>query len=202
MKKTAAEAAETRQAILAAALTVFSQNGYSATTLDMVARAADVTRGAVYWHFTNKAELYGTLLQEFGGQVGGIMAAAAAEGGGFIEICRRILTRLLVALEDDPQLRAVMELSLFKTEHNAELAEVWATQLAATRTLVDQLAGIMGMGIATGALRADATPHEIARGFLAYQQGIFHLWLVDPSAFSLRDRAPVLVDLFLRGIAA
>ncbi|MBA3825730.1 MAG: TetR family transcriptional regulator [Ktedonobacterales bacterium] len=202
MKKTAAEAAETRKALLKAALTVFSQNGYSATTLDQVARAAGVTRGAVYWHFASKAELYGSLLQTYGGQGGAIMASAAAEGGSFITVCRRILTRLLTTLEDDPELRAVMELSLFKTEHNAELAEVWGTQLAGTRALLAQLAGIMQAGISTGALRTDATPEDIARGFLAYQQGIFHLWLIDPAAFSLRERAPALVDLFIRGIQA
>ena len=40
VRKTAAEAAETRQAILRAALAEFSQRGYSATTLEGVARAA------------------------------------------------------------------------------------------------------------------------------------------------------------------
>ena len=202
MKKTAAEAAETRKAILQAALAVFSRTGYSATTLDQVAREAGVTRGAVYWRFKNKADLYGALLHTYGGQAGAIMGQAAAEGGSFIEVCRRILIHLLTRLEEDPELRAVMEISLFKTEHNDELAEVWASQLAATRELIAQLAGIMQGGIAQGALRADSNPSDIARGFLAYQQGIFHLWLIDPTSFSLRERAPALVDLFIRGIRA
>src|SRR5215475_12816529 len=103
MRRTAAEAAETPQAILRAALDEFSQRGYSATTLDGIARAAGVTRGAVYWHFASKAALYEESLRTFGGQAGAIMGAAAAEGGDFITICQRILTRLFTQLEDDKE---------------------------------------------------------------------------------------------------
>jgi TetR/AcrR family acrAB operon transcriptional repressor len=202
VRKTAVEAAETRQAILRAALAEFSQRGYSATTLDGVARAASVTRGAVYWHFASKAALYEELLRAFGGQAGAIMGAAAAEGGDFITVCQRILTRLLTRLEEDKELRAVMELSLFKTERTAELAGVVANQRASMNELVAQLAGIMQAGIAQGALRADLDPWEAARGFLAYQQGVFRLWLTDPDAFSLRVRASALADLFISGIRA
>lgn len=202
MRRTAAEAAETRLAILRAALAEFSRRGYSATTLDGVARAAGVTRGAVYWHFASKAALYEELLRAFGGQAGAIMGAAAAEGGDFIAVCQRILTRLLTRLEEDKELRAVMELSLFKTERTAELADVVANQRASMNELVAQLAGIMQAGIVQGALRADLDPRDVARGFLAYQQGLFHLWLTDPDAFSLRERASALADLFISGIRA
>jgi len=202
VRRTAAEAAETRLAILRAALAEFSRRGYSATTLDGVARAAGVTRGAVYWHFASKAALYEELLRAFGGQAGAIMGAAAAEGGDFIAVCQRILTRLLTRLEEDKELRAVMELSLFKTERTAELADVVANQRASMNELVAQLAGIMQAGIVQGALRADLDPRDVARGFLAYQQGLFHLWLTDPDAFSLRERASALADLFISGIRA
>jgi TetR/AcrR family acrAB operon transcriptional repressor len=202
VRKSAAEAAETRQAILRAALAEFSRRGYSATTLDGVARAAGATRGAVYWHFASKAALYEELLRAFSGQAGAIMGAAAAEGGDFIAICQRILTRLFTCLEDDRQLRAVMELSLFKTEHTEELAGVLANQRAGMNEMVAQLAGIMQAGAAQGALRAELDPWDVARGFLAYQQGIFHLWLTDPDAFSLREHASALADLFISGIRA
>lgn len=202
MRKTAAEAAETRQAILRAALAEFSQRGYSATTLDGVARVAGVTRGAVYWHFASKAALFEELLRTVGGQAGAIMAAAAAEGGDFITVCQRILIHLFTRLEADKELRAVMELSLFKTEHTEELASVLANQRASMNEMIVQLAGIMQAGIAQGALRANLDPSDVARGFLAYQQGVFNLWLTDPDAFSLRERAEALASLFISGIRA
>ena len=162
MKKTAAEAAETRQAILRAALAEFSQRGYSATTLEGVARAAGVTRGAVYWHFASKATLYEELLRTFGGQSGAIMGAAAAEGGDFIAICQRILTRLFIQLEEDKELRAVMDLSLFKTEHTEELAGMLANQRASMNELVAQLAGDHAGGHRPG--RATSRSRSLGRG--------------------------------------
>lgn len=202
MKKTAAEAAKTRQAVLDAALQVFSARGYSATTLDEVARAAGVTRGAVYWHFANKAELYRALLQMYGDRSLPIIQQAAQEGGSFLDVCERVLSRLLASLESDIELRAMMELTLFKTEQSTELAEVHRERVEATRALTGMIAGIMRQGIANGALRADADPFDLARAFLAYQQGLFYLWLTDPASFSLRERAAALAHLFLTGVAA
>ncbi len=57
MRRTKAEAEETRQRIIAAAERVFYDKGVQETTLEDVARAAGVTRGAIYWHFANKTEL-------------------------------------------------------------------------------------------------------------------------------------------------
>jgi TetR/AcrR family acrAB operon transcriptional repressor len=202
MKKTAAEAALTRQAILNAALGVFSAQGYSAATLDEVARAAGVTRGAVYWHFAGKAQLYQALLQTYGNRSLPMIQQAAQEGGSFLEVCKRILTRLLASVENDADLRAVTELLLFKTEQRADLAEVRRERVEAARELTAMIAGIMQQGIASGALRADADAFDLARAFLAYQQGLFYIWLTDPASFSLSARAPVLADLFIAGIKA
>ena len=86
------------------------------------------------------------------------MGAAAAEGGDFIAICQRILTRLFIQLEENKELRAVMELSLFKAEHTEELAGMLANQRASMNELVAQLAGIMQAGIAQGALQPISIP--------------------------------------------
>ena len=58
MRRTKAEAEETRQAILAAAERVFFKKGVANSSLDEVAAAAGVTRGAIYWHFSSKTDLF------------------------------------------------------------------------------------------------------------------------------------------------
>jgi AcrR family transcriptional regulator len=47
----------TRTRLLDAALEVFDEQGYSATTLDAIAERAGVNRGTIYLHFKNKAEI-------------------------------------------------------------------------------------------------------------------------------------------------
>lgn len=58
MRRTKAEAAETRAAILAAAEQMFFEKGVSNSRLENIATAAGVTRGAVHWHFANKTDLF------------------------------------------------------------------------------------------------------------------------------------------------
>ena len=58
MRRTKAEAEETRNSILHAAERVFFEKGVSNASLDDVAKAAGVTRGAIYWHFSNKTDLF------------------------------------------------------------------------------------------------------------------------------------------------
>jgi TetR/AcrR family acrAB operon transcriptional repressor len=58
VRRTKKESEQTRRQIIAAARRVFARQGVRRTTLEEVARAAGVTRGAIYWHFAGKTELF------------------------------------------------------------------------------------------------------------------------------------------------
>lgn len=64
MRRTKEEAEQTRQAILDAAEALFLTNGVARTSLEMIARECGATRGAVYWHFQNKAHLFHEMLSQ------------------------------------------------------------------------------------------------------------------------------------------
>lgn len=57
-KRTKAEALKTRQELIETAIAQFAQHGVRKTTLNDIADAANVTRGAIYWHFENKTQLF------------------------------------------------------------------------------------------------------------------------------------------------
>lgn len=57
-RKTKAGAEATRELLLDAAERMFAEKGVSSTSLNEIAAAAGMTRGAIYWHFTNKVELF------------------------------------------------------------------------------------------------------------------------------------------------
>jgi AcrR family transcriptional regulator len=57
MRRTKKEAAQTKVSILDAALDLFYVQGVTNTSLEEIAHKADVTRGAIYWHFKNKIEI-------------------------------------------------------------------------------------------------------------------------------------------------
>ncbi len=201
MRRTKEEAARTRARLLKAALSVFASRGYAATTLEDIALQAGVTRGAIYWHFQNKAELYDCLLVEYSARGNAIVGQAISEGGNFRDILKRILVRLLSAFEDDPELGSAMALALFTTDTSPELAAARQRQLEAGRGLLDGIADAMLMGVAAGELRPDIDTMQMARAFMAMQNGAVSLWLADPGSFSLKNAAGPLAEIFVSGIS-
>ena len=64
-RKCKEDAEKTRQAVIEAALDVFSEKGYAKATFDEIAARAGFTKGAVYWYFRNKADLVAALIVEY-----------------------------------------------------------------------------------------------------------------------------------------
>jgi len=62
-------AEERREGILEAALSVFSQRGYHASSIDDIAREAGVSKALIYEHFASKQELYAELLERHAQQL-------------------------------------------------------------------------------------------------------------------------------------
>jgi AcrR family transcriptional regulator len=58
-----------RRAIMAAALSVFSRDGYSRASVDTIARQADVSTRTLYNHFQDKANLFAATIEESATQV-------------------------------------------------------------------------------------------------------------------------------------
>ena len=64
MRRTKQESEQTRRHIIVAARRVFARRGVAHTTLEHIAAAAGVTRGAIYWHFSNKTELFEAMREQ------------------------------------------------------------------------------------------------------------------------------------------
>jgi AcrR family transcriptional regulator len=53
-----------RERLLDVAAEVFAERGYRSTTVDDIAAAAGLTKGAVYWNFDSKEALFAALIEE------------------------------------------------------------------------------------------------------------------------------------------
>ena len=200
MRRKKEEDAVTRATLLNTALSVFSAKGYSAAKLDDVAKAAKMTRGAIYWHFKSKADLYNTLVEEVSARGAAVVQQAVAEGGTLIEILRRVFVRQCALIEEDKEARAVMELALFKTSLDPELQTGRRKQLEAGNALVAGITDAMRLGIAQGLLRKDMDPADMARAFLAFENGAIQMWLLSPRSFSLKASAESFADILITGL--
>lgn len=84
-ERRAREKDERRREILRAAIRCFRQRGYEGTTLDQVAREAEIAKGTIYLYFPSKADLFATLLLEHGFDV---FERALPEDGGLAGFAR------------------------------------------------------------------------------------------------------------------
>jgi TetR/AcrR family acrAB operon transcriptional repressor len=201
MRRTKEEAARTREQLLRAALTVFRTRGYTTTTLDDIATAAGVTRGAIYWHFGGKAELYNMLVSEHLTRAYAVFERVLTETGTPIHRLRRCMCRFLEYLEEDADYRTVLELKLLMTETTADLAEGYQQMNRRNDVSLAMLTQLIQASLLAGEVKPGVEPHIAARAIQGFLAGITSLWLQQPTSFSVKATAPVLVDTFLSGIA-
>jgi len=149
-----------RSRILDGAMKVFLAYGYSRVTMDDIARAAEVSRPALYLLFKNKAEIYraiGTMLLDASAEAG---RAALAADGPFAE-------RMLAAIECS--LIAMME-TIRNSPHGAEILDM-KNSLAGDLAVVwrDRLRQSFGAAIAAEASRnkLDLAARGLSAGALA-----------------------------------
>ncbi|MFB0936471.1 MAG: TetR family transcriptional regulator, partial [Propionivibrio sp.] len=125
-RKTKEQARETRQQILDAAKTVFHRWGVNRSSLDLVAQAAGLTRGAVYWHFKNKAELFLAVREDVLFPVIDEIDSIISSGheGDPLDGVEAALRAFFRILEDSPDVRMVFDTIVNRCEHVAEFANV------------------------------------------------------------------------------
>lgn len=171
-RKTKRQAQETKQQIIDAALRLFTVQGVSATSLSDIASAAGVTRGAIYWHFKNKVDL-------------------------FTEACE--LTDLKIeSLEieyqtkypDDP-LFVLRELLIYIL---TPIVEIRRELCAADHSRIEQS---LSRCIEKKQLPADLNLRRSAIMLRAMMTGLAENWLFSPESFSIKDECQYLVDSFI-----
>ncbi len=202
MRRTQEEAQQTRQQLLDAALLVFSRQGYDAARLEDIAAAAKVTRGAIYHHFGGKAELFASLVEEASQASSQAVAQAIKEGGSFIAIARRVLVYTLYLLRDNARFRQVMALFLNHASASPELGAVRQLSLEQGKAQLRQVAGFFQMGLQQGAVRPDLDPDIAALAFIAYQNGLVHLYLTLPDLIDVDRQAQALAEVLVSGISS
>lgn len=201
MRRTKEDAALTKEQLLKAALHSFHEKGYMATSLDDIARAAGTTRGAVYWHFGSKAELFNAVVREQYIQAYKKLGPIYEKGGTMLETLRGILVSWLSYAEEDSDFRTMLELTTLQTGLLPELADGIQEKKHHTDLTIQGFAAMIERGITTGEVRPEVNPEVTARMALGMIYGITSAWLIDQNTFSLKAHAEEMIDIFLRGIA-
>ena len=202
-RKTKIEAQETRARLLDAAECVFRSHGVTRTSLAQIATAAGVTRGAVYWHFKDKAAVFRAMCDRatlpMDSMFERVGDCARADPLGSV---RSLAIGALRTLATDPRAQAVFEVIFHKSEMVDELAGLATTQENERKECLLQVAGIMQLAVDAGQLPAETDVALATQGLHSMIVGIMHEWVLDPAAYDLGTAAPVFIDIYLAGLKA
>ncbi|HHB2152430.1 TPA: acrEF/envCD operon transcriptional regulator [Escherichia albertii] len=197
-KRTKAEALKTRQELIETAIVQFAQHGVSKTTLNDIADAANVTRGAIYWHFENKTQLLNEMwLQQ--PSLRELIQERLIEGldSNPLQYLREKIIVGLQYIAEIPRQQALLQILYHKCEFNDEiLAEAVIREKMGfnLRILREVLQVCQKQGYMANHLDLDVVTIVIDGAF----SGIVKNWLMNTASFDLYKQAPVLVDNVLR----
>jgi TetR/AcrR family acrAB operon transcriptional repressor len=200
-RRTKEEAQETRNRILDFAEHVFNEKGVSRTSLDDLARAAGVTRGAIYWHFRNKAELFDAMMARITLPMEEV-SQRAGEGacGDPLAYVRSCALNVLTRTATDPQCQRVFEIVCHKCEYVDEMAELKARHLECRAECLAEMERAFAKAIEQKQLPPTVDARRAAVVLHALIDGLIANWVLDPSYHPLGEDAENIVDGYLAGL--
>jgi TetR/AcrR family acrAB operon transcriptional repressor len=200
-RRTKEEALETRSRILDAAERVFHEKGVAHAGLEDIAAAADVTRGAIYWHFKDKAELFDAMMQRVVLPAEEMLerAGTAAEENP-LELLRRATVEVLLRTARDPRMQRVFEIAYHKCEYVGDAVGVRARHIASQNECLKTIESGFRECVQGGHLPPSVNPKVAAVGAMSLVSGLIANWVLDPGSFPLKRHAQALVDIYFRGL--
>lgn len=206
-RRTKEEALATRHKLLDAAEHLFQAQGVSRTSLQDIARRAGVTRGAIYWHFKDKADLFNAMMERvtlpmeesFHHETGDPENADAVNISALQHI-RQATLNALRQIVTDAQTRRVFEVATQKVEYVQELQAVRLRHLAVRNGFLTRIERSINAAALHTGLQLPITAPIAAQGLHALIDGLIQNWLLDPDTFDLLEIGQSVINVYLCGM--
>jgi TetR/AcrR family transcriptional regulator, acrAB operon repressor len=199
MRRTKADAEQTRMQLMKMAVKVFKDKGYVRTRLDDIAKAAGVTRGAIYHHFGNKAKLFKAIHDENHDMVDRIINDVMSESLEPITGIKKVLATLLIRVEKDEFFREFQEI-MEKTKLVDELIPLQKEIEAKDSESIKMLSDAIQKGKEDGLVRDDVDPQLFTFTLMGSFIGILRFWRETNETISLEQNANIIAEYLFSGI--
>lgn len=195
-RKTKEEALETRSLILDTAEQVFAEQGVSRTSLADIAAAAGVTRGAIYWHFKNKADVFTAMIDRVSLPIESLFSNVAdnPQHPDPLGELRAACLSILQSLVRNEQRRRVFDVLYHKCEFTDDMGPVMQRQQQCIKDCSDRMRRILRQAVELGQLPAGLNIERANIMLHALVSGLMANWLFNPEGFDLECEAQNLLD--------
>ncbi len=201
VRRTKEEAAATRELLLDTAEAVFLQHGVSRSSLQDIASAAGLTRGAIYWHFKDKVDLFIAMMDR-------VVLPCEAEFDAAeqrihddpLGMLRDLLQKPMQKLRQDDRLRRVFTIAIHHTEYTAELQPARERHLQALAQFAARIERLLRAAQALGQVRTDLDAASAALGLSALLDGLLMHATLKPTAEPSITAGLQALDVYLAGL--
>jgi TetR/AcrR family transcriptional regulator, acrAB operon repressor len=195
MRRTKQEAEQTRRRIMEAALCTFDKRGISRTTMEHIAEAAGVTRGAIYWHFADKQSVLAAIRED--------ISLPLVDRADFnllsdrnadpLERVERFLLDIISAVDEDSRTRVACSVMSFKCEYVGEMEAELDDYARKVEHARKNLAQVYSEARARKQLRSGLSPEVAALETTVFLAGLMRLCLLEDRGINVRKRAREII---------
>lgn len=206
VRKTKEEAELTRQCIINAAREVFINKGVSKTSLEEIAKHAGVTRGAVYWHFTNKSDLLHAMRDQvvlplIDRMDDALLLNLDKEHNPENDPLTRIENFLLCTIQvlsDHQETRQTYEIMMTKCEYVGEFEKVMQQIMSNCSSIVDKLEQAYTKALKKELINSSLNATQYAQDTHLFFSGLLHMWVKDTDGSRYRNQAQTLINTHVK----
>lgn len=200
-RRTKEDVDATRRALLDAAEQVFYDKGVARTSLAEIALAAGTTRGAIYWHFKDKMDLFNAMVDRISLPLDAVRNAdSLTDLDDPLQRVRCVVQQLLALIVNDARTRRVFEIAMYRVEYVSEFSALRERHQAALMRFRGQLAQNLELAARQDVVVLPMPLADVALGLQALFDGLLQAWILGGAGFDLCAIGAGAVDAYLRGL--
>lgn len=200
-RKTKEEAEATKEAILEAAAKVFVDKGVAKASLEEIASEAGVTRGAVYWHFKNKCDIFAALHDQLYVTFSEMILQGLEKGCPHpLHQLKSLCVDLLLDLERNQQKKRVLTIFFLRCDYSGEMQCFLEYQQEQRKKSMELFSRFFKRAIEKGYLPKDSDPCLLTHSLVCYITGIAFEYLRYPKLIDLEKSSSVLMDQYFQNM--
>ena len=195
VRNTKENAELTRLKIIDAARQVFLARGVSRTSMEQIAAEAGVTRGAIYWHFANKKEVFSAMREQvFLPLIDRMDENLQLENvDDPLDQLLQFLNGTLKTLNESLETRQTYEILMIKCEYVDDLVDVLDQMINNCARITEKIEQLYTRARDKGQLKNSQSPAELAMDTHLFFIGLLHMWVKDTEGCRFRKQAIELV---------
>ncbi|MBC2884405.1 TetR family transcriptional regulator [Ochrobactrum sp. CM-21-5] len=201
MRRTKAEAAETREAILIAAEQVFLERGVNQSTLMEIACHAGVTRGAIYFHFQDKIDIFQAIINRARFPQEEIMLQAASnDHPNPLHVLEQSIVAAFQLFVTNERQQVIFTIINQRCEYVGEMAPVVERLKEMRGNVLSLFTGLLDIAERRGVLSREWTSETAAQVLLAMIAGLLNEWLRSERSFDLVTYGSKAISTLIRSL--